>query len=82
MNSPGSQLCKDNGLVFVLACVLCVMYLCLSYLSSKVEPPGSVGVSCLCLSEPVFLCIPDICHFFTLAKFLENKIYTEKTRIL
>ena len=22
--------------------------------------------------------IPDICHFFTLAKFLENKIYTEK----
>ena len=26
--------------------------------------------------------IPDICHFFTLAIFLENKIYTEKTRIL
>ena len=26
--------------------------------------------------------IPDICHFFTLAKFLENKIYTEKTRKL
>ena len=26
--------------------------------------------------------IPDICHFFTQAKFLENKIYTEKTRIL
>ena len=25
--------------------------------------------------------IPDICHFFTLAKFLENKIYTEKTPI-
>ena len=25
-------------------------------------------------SEP----IPDICHFFTQAKFLENKIYTEK----
>jgi len=22
--------------------------------------------------------IPDICHFFTRAKFLENKIYTEK----
>ena len=22
--------------------------------------------------------IPDICHFFTLAKFLEKKIYTEK----
>ena len=22
--------------------------------------------------------IPDICHFFTQAKFLENKIYTEK----
>ena len=22
--------------------------------------------------------IPHICHFFTLAKFLENKIYTEK----
>ena len=22
--------------------------------------------------------IPDICHFFTLAKFLEDKIYTEK----
>ena len=26
--------------------------------------------------------IPDICHFFTQAKFLENKIYTEKTRQL
>ena len=26
--------------------------------------------------------IPDICHFFTLAKFLEKKIYTEKTRKL
>ena len=22
--------------------------------------------------------IPDICHFFTRAKFFENKIYTEK----
>ena len=22
--------------------------------------------------------IPDICHFFTQAKFLENKMYTEK----
>ena len=22
--------------------------------------------------------IPHICHFFTLAKFLENKIYTKK----
>ena len=27
-------------------------------------------------------CIPHICHFFTLAKVLENKIYTEKTRKL
>ena len=27
-------------------------------------------------------CIPDICHFFTQAKFLESKIYTEKTRKL
>ena len=27
-------------------------------------------------------CIPHICHFFTRAKFLENKIYTEKTRKL
>ena len=26
--------------------------------------------------------IPHICHFFTRAKFLENKIYTEKTRKL
>ena len=26
--------------------------------------------------------IPDICHFFTLAKFLEDKIYTEKLRKL
>ena len=26
--------------------------------------------------------IPHICHFFTQAKFLENKIYTEKTRKL
>ena len=24
------------------------------------------------------VCIPHICHFFTQAKFLENKIYTEK----
>ena len=29
-----------------------------------------------------FFYIPDICHFFTRAKFLENKIYTEKTRKL
>ena len=27
-----------------------------------------------------FQTIPDICHFFTRTKFLENKIYTEKTR--
>ena len=26
----------------------------------------------------VLLPIPHICHFFTQAKFLENKIYTEK----
>ena len=26
--------------------------------------------------------IPDICHFFTRAKLLENKIYTEKMRKL
>ena len=26
--------------------------------------------------------IPHICHFFTRAKFLENKIYTEKARKL
>ena len=26
--------------------------------------------------------IPHICHFFTRAKFLENKIYTKKTRKL
>ena len=26
--------------------------------------------------------IPYFCHFFTRAKFLENKIYTEKTRKL
>ena len=26
--------------------------------------------------------IPDICHFFTRAKFLENRIYTEKMRKL
>ena len=26
--------------------------------------------------------IPDICLFFTLAKFLENKIYTEKRQFL
>ena len=41
MQPPGSELCKDTGLVFVLACVLCVMFLCLSYLSPRVEPPGS-----------------------------------------
>ena len=28
------------------------------------------------------LVIPDNCHFFTLTQFLENKIYTEKTRKL
>merc|ERR1712004_574217 len=26
--------------------------------------------------------IPDNCHFFTLTQFLENKIYTQKTRKL
>ena len=30
-----------------------------------------------CLSE-IHPDIPYICHFFTRAKFLENKIYTEK----
>ena len=40
MQPPGSELCKDTGLVFVLACVLCAMYLYLSYLSPRVEPPG------------------------------------------
>ena len=35
-----------------------------------------------CLKEEKNLGIPDICHFFTQAKFLENKIYTEKTRKL
>ena len=29
-----------------------------------------------------YINIPDICHFFTRAKFLENKIFTEKTRKL
>ena len=28
--------------------------------------------------SPLPLPIPYICHFFTRAKFLENKIYTEK----
>ena len=31
---------------------------------------------------PVCPVIPDICHFSTLAKFLENKIYTEKRQFL
>ena len=30
----------------------------------------------------VSVTIPHICHFFTQAKFLENKIYTKKTRKL
>ena len=29
-----------------------------------------------------FIAIPHICHFFKQAKFLENKIYPEKTRKL
>ena len=29
-------------------------------------------------SLPALPTIPHICHFFTYAKFLENKIYTEK----
>merc|ERR1712218_507381 len=43
----------------------------------------------VCQSMPEFarVCqsmpdIPHICHFFTQAKFLENEIYTEKTRKL
>ena len=36
------------------------------------------GCVCSCLDE----IIPHICHFFTRAKFLENKIYTKKTRKL
>ena len=32
--------------------------------------------------KPLATFIPYICHFFTQAKFLENKIYTEKTRKL
>ena len=30
---------------------------------------------CVCLGESA---IPDICHFFTQTRFLENKIYTEE----
>ena len=30
----------------------------------------------------ICLGIPDICHFFTRTKFLQSKIYTEKTRKL
>ena len=36
------------------------------------------ALASLDLKLSVSECIPDICHFFTLAKFLENKIYTEK----
>ena len=36
----------------------------------------------LLMSEQLKGHIPFICHFFTQTKFLENKIYTEKTRKL
>ena len=39
--------------------------------------------SCICTVIIKYVTgIPHICHFFTQAKFLENKIYTKKTRKL
>ena len=36
--------------------------------------PGYLGY----LPYPLRTDIPDICHFYTQARFLENKIYTEE----
>ena len=43
-------------------------------------PVTSGGGQCrfvCCLLQNHQMIIPDICHFFTRTKFLENKIYTE-----
>ena len=45
-------------------------------------PCNRIILLLLKLTETQISPIPDICHFFTQAKFLENKIYTEKTRKL
>ena len=38
--------------------------------------------NCVCCPGHHLIVIPHICHFFTQAKFLENKIYTEKRQFL
>ena len=54
-----------------------------SYIN-EISPPTLVltfGKQILCglpLGDTVVTSIPHICHFFTQAKFLESKIYTEK----
>ena len=45
-------------------------------------PSAYIAICTPWLSHPHILHIPDICNFFTQAKFLENKIYTKKTRKL
>ena len=61
------------------SCVLSSMH-CITMhpvLVTSQKPDQNVDPkSPLSLSLKVF--IPDICHFFTQAKFLENKIYTKK----
>ena len=49
--------------------------------TSLIEKGENFGTHPLPKSFPLVY-IPHICHFFTQAKFLENKIYTEKTRKL
>ena len=69
-----------------------------TYLFLTAQPKVSLWVSTMLKksAKQMFVCavrkryqsfphcptIPHICHFFTRAKFLENKIYTEKTRKL
>ena len=56
-----------------------------SYSLTFIDKLDHQAFAILCILKTFFeqhMSIPDICHFFTWAKFLENKIYTEKTRKL
>ena len=64
----------------VLECPPCWAFLCVlnRFLFSQLLKHLTMQSRC----PFVITIIPHICHFFTLAKFLENKNYTKKTRKL
>ena len=68
---PGLTLTCTHTQLCIHICIFCI---CISY-PHLIAPLYSISLN-------LGLHIPFICHFFTQTKFLENKIYTNKTRNL